>query len=183
MEFDGADTFINCGRAPALDFRDAMTVAAWIKVREFNKPWQAIVTKGDQTWRLQRDKEAGRVMFAANGLERDGGDSKEPARVVSKRNVDDGQWHHLAALYDGQRIALYVDGELEDSLPVSGTLAVDDQAVMIGCNSAAYARRFNGWIDDVRLYGYALAEDEIKALARGATEHADRQARNPDPKP
>ena len=88
--------------------------------------------------------------------------------------LDDGQWHHVAALYDGQRLALYVDGLLEDSLPASGTIAADDQPVMIGCNPAAYARRFNGWIDDVRLYGYALGEDEIKALARGTTEQAAR---------
>ena len=39
-----------------------MTVAAWIKVREFNKTWQAIVTKGDTAWRLQREKETGMVM-------------------------------------------------------------------------------------------------------------------------
>jgi len=174
MEFDGAETFINCGRGPALEFRDAMTVAAWIKVREFNKPWQAIVTQGDRTWRLQRDNETSKVMFAINGVKGAQADSQEPARVASKRRLDDGQWHHVAALYDGQRLALYVDGLLEDSLPASGTIAADDQPVMIGCNPAAYARRFNGWIDDVRLYGYALGEDEIKALARGTTEQAAR---------
>ena len=37
---------------------------------------------------------------------------------------------------------------------------------MIGCNSQAFERRFNGWIDDVRLYGYGLSEEQVKALYR-----------------
>jgi hypothetical protein len=41
---------------------------------------------------------------------------------------------------------------------------------MIGCNSAAYERRFNGWIDDVRLYGYGLSDAQVKALYREAGE-------------
>ena len=66
MEFDGRTTFINCGRAPEFDFSDGMTVAAWIKVREFNKPWQAIVTKGDTAWRLQRQNKTSMVTFSFN---------------------------------------------------------------------------------------------------------------------
>ena len=39
---------------------------------------------------------------------------------------------------------------------------------MIGGNSGRLERRFNGWIDDVRLYGYGLSEAEVKALYRAA---------------
>jgi hypothetical protein len=166
LDLDGRSAFINCGRAPEFDFPDGMTVAAWVKVREFNKPWQAIVTKGDTAWRLQREKDTGMVTFSFNtGAEVKKSD-ENLVSLVSKRKVDDGQWHHLVAVSDGRRAALYVDGELEASADAK-PIARNSAPVMIGCNSAAYERRFNGWIDDVRLYGYGLSEADIKALYRG----------------
>jgi hypothetical protein len=169
LDFDGRTTFINCGKAPEFDFRDGMTVAAWIKVREFNKTWQAIVTKGDTAWRLQRQQDTGQVTFSFNtGSEVERGD-QNLVSLVSKRKVDDGEWHHLAGVSDGRRAALYVDGELEDSGDAK-PIAQNNAPVMIGCNSTAYERRFNGWIDDVRLYGYGLSEAEVKALYRSGGE-------------
>ena len=169
MDFDGKTTFVNCGKAPEFDFCDGMTVAAWIKVREFNKTWQAIVTKGDTAWRLQRQGDTGTVTFSFNtGSSVETGD-QNLVSLVSKQKVDDGQWHHLVGVSDGRRAALYVDGELEDSGDAK-PIARNSAPVMIGCNSVAYERRFNGWIDDVRLYGYGLSEAEVKALYRGGGE-------------
>lgn len=163
MEFDGVSTFINCGKAPEFDFADGLTVAAWIKVRKFDQTWQAIVTKGDTAWRLQRQENTGKVTFSYNYGSQVSDARENLVGVVSKRNVDDGQWHHIVGLSDGRRVALYVDGELEASATAK-TLAQNTQPVMIGCNSEYYERRFNGWIDDVRLYAYGLSEDEVKAL-------------------
>lgn len=173
MEFDGKTTFINCGRVPEFDFSDGMTVSAWIKVREFNKSWQAIVTKGDTAWRLQREKETGMVTFTFNTRTELKRAEPELICLVSKRKLDDGQWHHVAGVSDGRRAALYVDGELEASADAK-PIAQNSAPVMIGCNSTAYERRFNGWIDDVRLYAYGLSEAEVKALYRGGgeTSHA-----------
>jgi hypothetical protein len=165
-EFDGKTTFINCGRSPEFDFRDGMTAAAWIKVREFSKPWQAILTKGDNSWRLQREKETSMVTFSLNTGDKAGQGDTNLICLVSRRKVDDGEWHHVVGVSDGHRVALYVDGELEDSADAK-PITLNSAPVMIGCNSTAYERRFNGWIDDVRLYGYGLSEAEIKALYRG----------------
>jgi MSHA biogenesis protein MshQ len=171
MEFNGKTTFINCGKSPDLDLRDGMTVAAWVKVRGFEKTSQAIVTKGDTAWRLQREKDTGLVTFSFNT----GAEVEKPDQnlvsLVSKTKVDDGQWHHLVGVSDGRRAALYVDGQLEASADAK-PIARNNVPVMIGCNSAAYERRFNGWIDDVRLYGYGLSEAEVKALCRGDGETA-----------
>ncbi len=52
----------------AFDFTGGVTVAAWIKVNAFDKPWQALVTKGDGTWRLQRNSETDTLEFACTGL-------------------------------------------------------------------------------------------------------------------
>jgi hypothetical protein len=174
MEFDGVSTFINCGKAPEFDFTDGMTVAAWIKVRKFDKTWQAIVTKGDTAWRLQRQEDTGKVTFSFDSGSRVSSGGGDLVGVVSKQSVDDGKWHHVVGLTDGRRVALYLDGELQ-ATATAKPLAQNTYSVMIGCNAQYYDRRFNGWIDDVRLYGYALSDDEVKALyLAGGMERAAR---------
>jgi MSHA biogenesis protein MshQ len=168
MEFSNRGSFVNCGTEPEFDFRDGMTVAAWIKVREFNKRSQAIVTKGDAGWRLQRLRESGMVEFCFNTAASGEGSEKHLVSVASKRKVDDGQWHHVVGLSDGHRAALYVDGELEASADAK-PIVQNTAPLMIGCNPPpSFGKRFEGWIDDVRLYGYGLGEAEVKALYQGA---------------
>ena len=169
LEFDGKTTCINCGKRPEFGFHDAMTVAVWIKVREFNQTWQPIVTKGDNAWRLQRQRDTGMVTFCLNADAAAERDDQKVVSLVSKRKVDDGKWHHVVGVSDAHRAALYLDGELEDSADAM-PIAQNGAAVMIGCNQVARDRKFNGWIDDVRLYGYGLSEAEVKALYRSVGE-------------
>jgi hypothetical protein len=166
LEFDGEKNYIDCGNQPEFDCTDSMTVAAWVKVRKFDKKFQAIVTKGDTAWRLQRLEEEGKVCFSVGAPKYVAG-TNSTVRVNSKRKVDDGQWHHVVGLFDGHRVAIYLDGELENSLEAS-QLPSNSAPVWIGENSMTRGRLFNGWLDDVRLYGYALSAEEIQALYKSA---------------
>jgi len=163
LEFDGAENYIACGDSPDFNFRDGLTISVWLKVRQFDKAWQAIVTKGDTAWRLTRFAEQGNLTFTIGVSPEWGG--KGPWRAASRRNVDDGQWHHVVGVSDGHRMAIYLDGELENSAETGPTPA-NTAPVMIGENSERRGRLFNGWIADVRLYGYGLSEQEVQALYR-----------------
>jgi hypothetical protein len=163
LEFDGRSTYLNCGRAPEFDFHDGMSVAAWIKVPGFSKKSQAIVNKGDTAWRLQRYKETGMANFCFNTGTAAQSGNENLVSLVSKRKVDDGQWHHLVGTSDGRRAALYVDGELEDSAEAK-PIALNSVPLRVGSNLEALGRGFSGWIDEVRLYGYGLSQGEVKAL-------------------
>jgi len=174
LEFDGKETLVVCSNAAAFDFHDGMTLSAWIKVRQFEKPAQVLASKGYGGWRLARRGEEGRLEFTLPGPETKQKVKGRPsaAVVASKRAVDDGQWHHLVALYDGQQVAFYLDGELEDSLAVSGEIARNTAPVVLGEKRSRLRCSFNGWMDDVRLYGYGLSPREIQALHRGGAEAA-----------
>jgi hypothetical protein len=87
--------------------------------------------------------------------------------MSGKTTVSFGQWHHVAAVYDGQKMSIYVDGKLDASKPRSGPIATNNFSVCIGENIENNNRFFNGLIDDVRVYNYALSENEIAALANG----------------
>ena len=62
-----------------------------------------------------------------------------------------------------------MDGEAELVTSVSATGSIDTNGweVLIGGNAQQTGRKWNGLIDDVRIYSYALTEAEIKALYAG----------------
>ena len=75
------------------------------------------------------------------------------------------QWHHLAAVYDGAEMRLYVDGQLRNgSVERSGDIAYPDEArfVIGGYQDHDAILPFVGRIDDVRLWNRALTGAEIK---------------------
>ena len=84
-----------------------------------------------------------------------------------RTTVSSGQWHHVACVYDGSKMSIYVDGKLDVSKPRSGPIATNNFPVCIGENIELTGHCWNGLIDDVRVYNYALSENEIAALATG----------------
>jgi hypothetical protein len=158
LEFDGKDDYVDVGDAPDLTFRASITVACWINVRQFDRNWNAIVTKGDD-WVLARTRDDSRVAFLCLGLT--GGGWPE----VYSGDVNDGNWHHIAGVYDGAQLCLYQDGNHVDSKILGGQINRNWSRVLIGENGQARNRYWNGLIDDVRLYNRPLLAEEIGVLA------------------
>ena len=76
-------------------------------------------------------------------------------------------WHHFTAVWDDSRGAsVYIDGGLNGSTETS-TSSIGDlsnaNAFRIGAESDAGVP-FDGKLDDIRVYGYALSADEVKKL-------------------
>jgi hypothetical protein len=70
----------------------------------------------------------------------------------------------VAATYDGQEIKLYLDGALENSLPAPGlVVGTNDLPLSMGAQDDG-VRPFDGTLDEVRLYDYALTQAEIQDL-------------------
>ena len=161
LVFDGDGDYVDVGKDPAFDITNQITVSAWIKVDAFDRDWQSIVTKGDSAWRLQRNRNNNTLEFACDSLVVPG---TRWGSVHGTADVKDGWWHYIAGTYDGSQICLYVDGKLDVSSTASGTIKINDQPVYIGENSEMPNRFWNGLIDDVRIYSYALSADEVAEL-------------------
>src|SRR5262249_13565679 len=110
---------------------------------------------GDKSWRLQRDDTTNHLVFGTTGL------SKGTLSGVT--NVNDGQWHHVAAVYDGSNKYLYIDGNLDASLAVTGTISNSSYNVAIGENLEKTGRQFYGNIDEVRIWNIARTQAQIQA--------------------
>jgi hypothetical protein len=144
-----------------------MAISVWIKTRRLDKSPPAVIAKGDNTWRLQFTGDKYNLTFSLTGPQTTDTTKGRAPSVTSKQSLADGRWHHAAAFYDGQRVALYVDGQLEDAVAASGFIAQNTEPVIIGANPAGRGSPFDGWIDDLRLYDRHLSENEVQALYRG----------------
>jgi hypothetical protein len=153
LEFDGDGDDVDVGTDAAFDITDRITVAAWVQVNAFDMDWQTIIAKGDTAWRLSRSQ-GDNLHFACTGM--------WPEWVHGQTNVNDGQWHHVAGVFDGSEIRLYVDGELDASAKTQGSINVNDHPVWIGGNPEHPGRAWNGRIDDVHIYTYALNAEEVE---------------------
>jgi len=165
LAFDGDGDCVDIGKSPDFDIKNQITVSAWIKVNEFNRNWQAIVAKGDRAWRLQRNVGQSTLEFACSGLVVPGSDW---GPIYGTTDVNDGHWHHVAGVYDEEKLYLYIDGSLDASAEAPGNIRVNDEPVYIGENSQTPNRFWNGLIDDVRIYSYALSAEEISEIAQNA---------------
>ena len=65
-----------------------------------------------------------------------------------------GRWHHVAGVYDGKEVRVYVDGKLIDSAPGKGRRRTNKHPLFVGADTTNQGRataHFHGSIDDVRL--------------------------------
>ncbi len=172
--FDGVDSGIPMGAAD-LEFEDEMTVMAWVRWGmdpSQGTQWANIVTSSDsivsgdrgQFW-LQHNSNNSKFEFAVY-TDR----PNNPRRhVLSNTSTQEGVWQHVAGVYDGQEIKIYVDGVLENQTALDGNIVSNEDfpalefQLSIGRWNRPAFRRFTGDIDEVRVFDKALSEEDINA--------------------
>lgn len=159
LAFDGTNDYINIPNENLFDFTNNMTVEAWIKVGAFTVADQAVVTKGDDSWSLTRNGSTNSLKFSIT-YTFFGTDYVYTA--AGNRNVNDGKWHHVAGTYNGSQVILYVDGCLDSYTSVTFNNNTNSYPVYIGGNAALGGKNFNGQMDEVRIWNYALNATNLK---------------------
>ncbi len=163
--FDGINDYAEAENESLFDITNQITVSAWIKVGDFNKSYQAIVTKGDSAWRLQRYSNTNRIEFSCTGIS-----INQYGQILSNTTITaDNQWHHVAGVYNGSAIKIYIDGVLDITANTTGLISTNDYNVQIGQNALESNRNWNGWIDDVQIYNRGLDPNEIIIIKSGST--------------
>ena len=72
-------------------------------------------------------------------------------------------WVHLALVYDGNNLILYVNGHRDSSIAATGTLDANDGIFGVGYDAnPPDTMPAGGRIDDVRFYNTVLSESQIK---------------------
>jgi hypothetical protein len=93
IQLDGNGDYVQCGNGSLFNLTKQLTVAAWIKVNKFDKKYQTIISKGDNSWRLARAGDSGSIEFACNGTAATkwNGAGEVPWAVTASTSVNDGK--------------------------------------------------------------------------------------------
>ncbi|MEZ4238564.1 MAG: DUF2341 domain-containing protein [Myxococcota bacterium] len=130
---------------PALDLVDGMTLSAWVSADAWHSGFEAVLAKGDHTWRIARCRSDDAFAFA---LDVEGG---QVEICGATGPVAGGGWYHVAATYDRAQMHLYVDGVPVAYADETRPVRVDTDQVWIGNNSDADDRQWLGVLDEVRI--------------------------------
>jgi len=160
LEFDGVGDYVEVAGYKGISGGNPRTVSAWVKVESTGSTfsivrWGTMEINGG-LWSNVINAE-GKLRAAVVG-----------GSVVGGTVINDNTWHHVAIVLPDkddvkvEDILLYVDGGQEDTIISSGSQAIDTAVgmdVLISLDGSV------GLLDDVRIYNYALSEEEIGVLA------------------
>ena len=163
--FDGLDDYVELPEESAYDFTTALTVEAWIRADMFDAYFEAIVTKGDDAWRLHRENTTRSVGFGSDT--NDGIDDNLGGAVL----VDENHWHYVAIVYGNAEKRIYVDGMPDGRpMPYLGPIKTTDSVVMFGMNAQQPGREFEGEMDEVRISNVARNRSWIRMQHQSMTD-------------
>jgi len=169
LKFDGADDQVSIGDPVSgiYDFGTSnFSLSAWIKTTDNG---QAIVAKqvpniasswnGFNFWISTEGKLQPTVDWSTNG---------SFGNIVSNTSVNDGGWKHVVFVMNGSdrtNWKIYINGNsdsfTESGVDLTGSGINNSTSLRIGNRDYA-GGFFNGQIDDVRIYNYALTATQVK---------------------
>jgi RHS repeat-associated protein len=172
LSFDGTDDYVTVADASTLDLAGSGTVMGWVKLDTLNR-WHGLVAKGAansttaHNYSLEIDSNNKALCEISNG--------SASASVASAAALAANQYYHLACVWDGSNLRVYVGG--------SSNASVTQGITPVGNSSALHLGRYggnsdltDGVIDEVRIYNRALNQTEIQADMSTAVGASDSSA-------
>lgn len=162
LDFDGND-FLRIHDRPSLRLTKAVTVAAWVKYRtlDLSDSGARLFCKGGGycfviggPW--GPDSRLAVYLYGSTSEWRRGNTPLEPE-----------VWNHAAFSYDGANIVFYLNGVADGAVASAGDILPSTYDAFIGWDPAAapgYHAPLDGTIDEVAVYGKALAPADIAEL-------------------
>jgi hypothetical protein len=169
--FDGATGSIVVPNDQGLNFQNSMTVNFWMKAgllhpnREqypishgnWQNRWKISVSPGSNKLRLTVKNSVGQIK------DLDGETSLVTDSVYS-----------VTGLYSGSDLELYLNGQLDAFAAFSGLINTTTSALTIGQSFPGDNNyNFNGVLDEIRIYDYALSLPEIASLVVASLNRGD----------
>lgn len=157
LSFDGTDDYI-ASSDPGVTGTGAMSVSAWFRTTDTGSSDNTIIQWGTLAdgELFELNVESG-VVWSRNFYN----------TIQAGSGYNDDQWHHLVLTKTADStvagISIYVDGqELETTTSGSDILNFGNSyPIRIG-DANHDSRHFNGFLDEVKIFPYALTEDQIK---------------------
>ncbi len=161
--FNGTTSFIQVPNSVGLNFQNAITVDFWMNAGALLAREQHPLSHGSwqNRWKVSITNNGIRWTIKTNAGTKD---------LDSETKIATNTWYNVAAVYNGSDIEIFLNGNLDAFSTWSGPIlqtAIDPTIGQVLPNDQGY--NFQGLLDEIRIYDYALSAAEITALAGGLT--------------
>jgi WD40 repeat protein/serine/threonine protein kinase/tetratricopeptide (TPR) repeat protein len=161
LSLDGKGDYMVCGKDSSLNISGSITCSIWMKASIPEEGTKSLLEVG--AWWLVSSLDKNTIEF--------GGEFPKGEQYImeiwTQGSIDVRKWHHVVGVHDGNTVYLYIDGILVDFENRGGNTRVYYEPIYIGGEQPHSNRQWNGLIDDVRIYSYALNAEEVKMLYEG----------------
>ena len=160
-EFNGVSSAIKAPNSSALNSAST-TVSFWVKVNALPVTGEAfLLSYGGWQERLKISLPAhGKPVFSTNNV----GTGNSDMDSGDGNALPVGTWKHIVMTHDGANDKIFIDGVKKASKAVVGALKSTVHPLGIGYDPIDNGSFFNGAMDEVQVYNYALTEAEVTAL-------------------
>lgn len=140
----------------SLDVSSGLTIEAWLQADSLST-YRSPIMKSSASW-------ADGYGFVYNGGELRFF-SKNYTAFAGDANafVTGPTFQHVVGTYDGATLKIFVNGVLAGSAAYAGGVGVNSQNLLIGVAADGAEPVWNGKIDEVAIYGYALTDTQIQS--------------------
>jgi hypothetical protein len=174
---DGTGDYVDLGTPSLLEFGAGdFTIAGWIKSDQAGRG-NFFSNGGDDGGGIRYVLALGETNDAARpgALTLTTDDNVTKVQAIGNAMVNDGQWHHIAAVREATAIRVYLDGveEASNTVPAGYDLTgVTQKNAYIGVGISAgdavnFQKQLGGLYDDVAIWNVALPDSDILGLSNG----------------
>ncbi|MEZ4923227.1 MAG: LamG-like jellyroll fold domain-containing protein, partial [Crocinitomicaceae bacterium] len=166
LNFDGSNDYVALNSFYQSTGNTEVTVEAWIRT---TKTGAQIISSYDRSdyWRLGVSSTGGSTGQVTWSIGTDAG----ILDLASSGTVIDGNWHHVAGVYDNGNAFIYIDGLLDGTAALGSTFGIGSTRygfIGTGSETASFngtqtVQRFQGDIDEFRIWTTAKSQAEIQA--------------------
>lgn len=154
LYFDGSNDYVEAPiHVNNTTFGSAITIEAWINTTNANLANQTILNRGtNDSYSLYLTSNKLSCIIGMAGF-------------VQAPYTFNNSWHHVAAVYNGSNLQLYVDGNpVGTPAPLTGNVVVDNgYKLILGMYPPTVASKFSGTMDEVRVWNVARTQAQIQA--------------------
>jgi hypothetical protein len=160
--FDGIDDIISIGHQNTYNLGDEFTISALvypeaIKTQHIIRKGSAVNGSSSRPYSISFSA-TGNIGFSINTQ------NGQNTYSVIKEGYEINQWYLLTGVLKDSEISLYINGELEASLPVNGIPNVNSEPLLFGSRLGLETDTFKGTIDEIRIYNLGLNADQVRVL-------------------
>ena len=159
LEFSGHDDWVEFYRDPSLDITgNQISISFWVKPSKIPQP-NVFLAKGSHQYGIQMSDPQTLEFYIQSG-----------ERISAKSKVNDDfyeNWHHIAGIYDGRNVQLFIDQKRVAAVPFSGNIRSTPFPLCIGRNAemqdqGEHSGRLSKMvIDEVKIFPKAVPVNRI----------------------